>query len=177
MHPRRRIRTFVGDALNANQQIGPRVGVGRIIPVGTPRLPLIEVYTGRERVEDLYAQAPRVEKRIVDLRVEIQVDSNSEQAAQDLLDDFAEQVTFSVLEDETQGGVAERTEYRETLVGASVDGDRIVVSLIIGFDVTYSFDYGDRELPDLKELKAGIDIESETADQIEAEILVTLPTT
>ncbi len=176
MHPRRRIRTFIGDALNANQQIGPRVGVGRIIPVGTKKLPLIEVYTGRERVESLYAEAPRVEKRIVDLRVEIQVDSTSEQAAQDLLDDFAEQVTFSVLEDETQGDIAERTEYRETLVGASEEGDRVVISLIVGFDVTYPFDYGDRELPDAEGIDADIDIESETADQIEEQVIIELPT-
>ena len=176
MHPRRKIRDFVGDALNANQRIAPRVGVGRVITIGVKKLPSIEVYTGRERVEDLVAEGPRIEKRIVDLRVEIQVDAASASAAQDLLDDFAEQVTFSVLEDETQGGVAWFTEYRETIVGTSSEGDDVIVSLIIGFDVTYEFEYGDRTLPDAKGIDADIDIESETADQIEEQVIVTLPT-
>ena len=43
MHPRRKIRDFVGDALNANQRIAPRVGVGRVIAVGVTKLPSIEV--------------------------------------------------------------------------------------------------------------------------------------
>jgi len=176
MHPRRKIRNFVGDALNANQRIAPRVGVGRVIPVGVSKLPSIEVYTGRERVEDLVGEGPRIEKRIVDLRVEIQVDAASASAAQDLLDDFAEQVTFSVLEDETQGGVAWFTEYRETIVGVSSEGDDVIVSLVIGFDVTYEFEYGDRSLPDAKGIDADIDIESETAGQIEEQVIVTLPT-
>lgn len=176
MHPRRKIRDFVGNALNANQRIAPVVGVGRVIPVGVTKLPSIEVYTGRERVEDLVGEGPRIEKRIVDLRVEIQVDATSASAAQDLLDDLAEQVAFSVLEDETQGGVAWFTEYRETTVGASVEGDRVIVSLIIGFDVTYEFEYGDRVLPDATSIHADIDIESETADQIEEQVIVTLPT-
>ena len=174
MHPRRKIRDFVGDALNANQRIAPRVGVGRVIPVGVTKLPSIEVYTGRERVEDVVGEGPRIEKRIVDLRVEIQAYSEEASAAQDLLDDLAEQVTFSVLEDETQGDVAWFTEYRETLVGVSAEGDRPIVSLIVGFDVTYEFEYGDRTLPDAKGIDADIDIESETAGQIEERVIVTL---
>ena len=176
MHPRRKIRDFVGDALNANQRIAPRVGVGRVIPIGVTKLPSIEVYTGRERVEDLVGEGPRIEKRIVDLRVEIQVESEKASAAQDLLDDFAEQVTFSVLEDETQGGVAWFTEYRETIVGVSSEGDSTSVSLIIGFDVTYEFEYGDRTLPDATSIQADIDIESETSPQVEEQVIVTLPT-
>ena len=176
MHPRRKIRDFVGDALNANQRIAPRVGVGRVIPIGVTKLPSIEVYTGRERVEDLVGEGPRIEKRIVDLRVEIQVESEKASAAQDLLDDFAEQVTFSVLEDETQGGVAWFTEYRETIVGVSSEGDSTIVSLVIGFDVTYEFEYGDRTLPDAKSIQADIDIESETSPQVEEQVIVTLPT-
>ena len=176
MHPRRKIRNFVGDALNANQRIAPRVGVGRVIPVGVTKLPSIEVYTGREIVESLYSEAPRIEIRTLDLRVEIQLEGQEASAAQDLLDDFAEQVTFSVLEDETQGDVAERTEYRETTVGVSSEGDRVFVSIVIGFDVTYSFEYGDRVLPDATSIQADIDIESETAGQVEEQVIVTLPT-
>lgn len=176
MHPRRKIRNFVGDALNANQRIAPLVGVGRVITVGIKKLPSIEVYTGREQVESLYSEAPRGERRILDLRVEVQVDATSASAAQDLLDEFAEQIEFSVLEDETQGDVAERTEYRETTVGTSAEGDHTIVSLTIGFDVTYLFEYGDRVLPDAKGIDVDIDIESETAGQIEEQVIVNLPT-
>lgn len=174
MHPRRKIRDFVGAALNANQHIQPVVAVGRVIPIPTAKLPSIQVYTGRERVESVYADAPRVEKRIVDLRVEIQVDAATAQRAQDVLDDFAEQITLSILEDETLGDVAERTEYRESIPGVTAEGDRNLVSLAIGFDVTYPFDYGDRTLPDLVKIAADIDIESETEDQVEAKVDLTL---
>ena len=176
MHPRRKIRDFVGAALNANIHIAPVVAIGEVLPIGAAKLPSVQVYTGVERIESLYAEAPRVEKRIVDLRVEIQFDATTAKRAQDLVDDLAEQVSASVLADETQGDVAERTEYRESIPTATGEGDRYLVGLVIGFDVTYAFDYGDRDLPDAEGIDAGIDIESETVDQIEAEIILDLET-
>ena len=174
MHPRRKIRDFVGAALNANPHIAPRVEVGRVLTLGLTKLPSVQVYTGRETVTGLLGEGPRLERRVLDVRVEIQVDANSAQRAQDLLDDLAEQIEISVLEDETHGDVAEKTEYRETLPSATADGDRNLVGFLIGFDVTYQLDYGDRDLPDLKGIDAGIDIESETVDQIEAEVELNL---
>ncbi len=183
MHPRRKIRDFVAAALSANVHIQPVIGVGRVIPLSTSELPSVEVYTGREVVDSLYSEAPRVEKRIVDLRVELQVDAATAQRAQDTLDDLAEQVAISVLEEETQGDVAERTEYRETLVAAAREGDRDLVGLVIGFDVTYPFEYPTRVLPDAEGIDAktevgglagGVDVESEIADQVEAEVEVDL---
>ncbi len=175
MHPRRKIRDFVAAALNANQHLSSVVEVSRAIPISTAKLPSAQVYTGRDRVESLYSEAPRIEKRIVDLRVELQVDATTAQRAQDVLDDIAEQVTFSILEDETQGDVAERTEYRESVPGVDATGDRNIVSLTIGFDVTYSHEYPDRPLPTMDGFDVDIDIESETADQIEAKVELDLP--
>lgn len=170
MHPRRKIRDFVAAALNANTHIQPVVDVARVLPNPTRKLPTVQVYTGREAVATLLGEAPRLERRVVDVRVEIVVDATTAQRAQDLLDDIAEQVEVTVLEDETHGDVAERTEYRETLVSATAEGDRNLVGLVIGFDVTYQLDYGDRVLEDLTQITAGIDIESETAGQIEADV-------
>jgi len=170
VHPRRKIRDFVGAALAANSHISPKVGIGQVLPVPVAKLPSVQVYTGRDFVDDLYSESPRVEKRILDLRVEVQVDATTAQRAQDLLDDIAEQVGFSVLEDETHGDVAERTEYRETLVSVTAEGDRNLVGYVIGFDVTYAFEYPARDLPAALGIDAGIDIESETVDQIEAEV-------
>ena len=175
MHPRRKIRDFVGAALNANQHISAVVGVGRVIPIAAVKLPSIEVYTGRERVEELFSDAPRVEKRIVDLRVELQADATTAQRAQDVLDDIAEQVAIAILEDETLGDIAERTEYRESIPGVTSEGDRHVVSLSIGFDVTYQFEFDPRALPTIAGIVADIDIESETVDQIEAKVKLDLP--
>ena len=169
MHPRRKIRDFVGAALNANQHIAPVVAVGEVIPIGAAKLPSVQVYTGREEVVDHYSDAPRIEKRVVDLRVELQVDATEAVRAQDVLDDLAEQVGISILADETQGDVAERTEYRETLPSATGEGDRVLVGLIVGFDVTYPFEYGLDDLPDFEGADVDIDIESETDPQIEAQ--------
>lgn len=174
MHPRRKIRDFAGAALNANPHIAPVVAIGEVLPIGTAKLPSVQVYTGVERVDSVYSEAPRVEKRVVDLRVEIQIDATTAQRAQDLVDDLAEQVTFSILEDETHGDVAERTEYRESLPIATGEGDRHLVGLVIGFDVTYAFDYGDRVLPAALGIDSGIDIESEIADQVEADVVLDL---
>lgn len=169
MHPRRKIRDFVQAALNANQHISAVVEVGRVIPIAADKLPGISVYTGPEVVDSLMSEAPRIETRVVDLRVELQVDSTTARRAQDLLDDLAEQVTYSILEDETQGDVASRTEYRETLPALTRDGDRVLVGIIIGFDVEYQYEYPDRPLPDFEGADVDIDIESETDPQIEAQ--------
>ena len=182
MHPRRKIRDFVGAALDASQKIAPVVAIGEVLPVSTADLPSVQVYTGREHVELLYSESPRVEQRIVDLRVELLTHATTGQRAQDLLDELAEAVVEVVLDDETHGDIAEKTEYRESLPSAVADGDRNIVGLIVGFDVTYSFEYTQRELDDLERIAAlddgthGIDIESETADQIEAEIDLEIPT-
>ena len=170
MHPRRKIRDFVAAALNANIHISPPVGVGRVIPIAVRKLPSIEVYTGRESVASLMADAPRLERRVLDLRVEIVIDGTTAKRAQDLLDDIAEQIEVSVLTEETHGGVAEKTEYRETSPSVTAEGDRNVVGFVIAFDVTYTVDYGDRDLPAALTIGADIDIESETVDQIEAEV-------
>jgi len=174
MHPRRKIRDFAGAALNANQHITPVVAIGEVLPIGVAKLPSIQVYTGVERVDSLYAEAPRVEKRVLDLRVEIQIDATAASRAQDLVDDLAEQVTFSILEDETHGDVAERTEYRESLPIATGEGDRYLVGLVIGFDVTYAFEFGDRVLPAALGIDSGIDIESETVGQVEGAVIIEL---
>jgi len=175
MHPRRRIRDFVGAALNAHPHMpGKPVGVGRVLPLPVRKLPSIEVYTGTERVTGLLAEAPRIETRVVDLRVEIVIDATTAQRAQDLLDDIAEQIEAVVLADETHGDVASRTEYRETTPSVTADGDRNVVGFVIGFDVTYQFDYGDRDLEAALRIGGEIDIESETEDQVEAEVEVDL---
>lgn len=170
MHPRQQIRKSVGDAIDDDRLITQPVKVGEIISIGRTNLPRVVVYTGRERVEELYSDAPRVEKRIVDLRVEIQANAESAEAAQDFLDGIAEGVEAAVVRDETQGGVAERTVYRETTVAASGEGSSMIVALVIAFDVTYPFDYGDRQLPDALGMDADIDIESETVGQIEAKV-------
>lgn len=177
MHPRRKIRDFVAAALNANTHIAPVVGVGRVLPIAARKLPSVEVYTGREEVSGLLAEAPRIETRVVDLRVEIQIDATTAQRAQDLVDDLAEQVEKSVLEDETHGDVADRTEYRESIPSVTADGDRNLIGLVIGFDVTYQSEGADRDLPDAEGIDAGIDVESETEDQIEALVELDLETT
>ena len=176
MHPRRKIRDFVAAALDANQHIAPKIGVGRVIAIGAVKLPSIEVYTGPERVESLLAEVPRIERRVVDLRVALEVDATTAQRAQDVLDDMAEQITWSILEDETQGDVAERTLYRDSTPSAVADGDRNVVGLVIGFDVIYQFEQPARVLPDAEKITAGIDIESETVDQVEAQVDLDLET-
>lgn len=183
MHPRRKIRDFVGAALDANQKIAPRVGIGRVLTLATDKLPSVQVYTGREHVETVFSETPRSEGRIVDLRVEVLVDATTAQRAQDVLDDLAEAIVETVLNDETHGDVASKTEYRETLVSADADGDRNIVGLIIGFDVSYTFEYSiDESLADLEKIAAlddgtgGIDIDSEIADQIEAEVSLDIPT-
>ncbi len=183
MHPRRKIRDYVGAALDANQKIAPVVGIGVVIPLATGKLPSVQVYTGREHVETVFSDTPRSEGRVVDLRVEILVDSITAQRAQDVLDDLAEAIVETVLDDETQGDVATKTEYRETEVSADAAGDRNIVGLIIGFDVHYTFEYSiDDSLADLETIAAlddgtgGIDVESEIADQIEAEVELDIPT-
>ncbi len=174
MHPRRKIRDFVGAALNANPHISPVVGIGEVVPIPVVKLPSVQVYTGREVVEGLYSELPRIEIRMLDVRVEVQVAATTGQRAQDLLDDIAEQVSLSVLADETHGDVAERTEYRETLPSITAEGDRYLVGYVIGFDVTYQFDYGTVVHPDLEGMDVEIDIESETDPQIEAQAKVDL---
>ena len=177
MHPRKKIRKAIVARLQADQRVVPLVDDSRVLPIALAKLPRIGVYTTGERVVGILSEAPRLERRVLDVGVEIHADAESSETTQDFADDLAEQIERVVLEDETQLGVAERTEYRDTKTTASTEGDRVIVGVVLGFDVTYVREHLPVELPDATGMDVDIDIESETAGQIEAQAKVELPTT
>lgn len=179
MHPRKAIRQSIAARLAGDatlQGLDVRLAASRARVTQETHLPRCLVFFGDDELVRHDSEAPREEVRTAPLRIVFQVDANSGEAGQDLLDDLAERAEQLVMEDESHGGAAHKSDYVRTDASYDDEGERILVGCILAWDVEYKRQYTPRVLPDATGLDVEIDVPSETPDQIEAQATVELET-
>lgn len=155
---------------------GVRVAASRARVTQETHLPRCLVFFGDDTLDRHDSEAPREEVRTAPLRVAFQVDANTGDAGQDLLDDLAEVAEQLVMEDETFAGAANKTAYVRTDATYEREGERVLVGCVLAWDVEYTRTYTPRTLPDAAGADVEIDVPSETPDQVEAEATIELET-
>jgi len=145
-HPRTLIRQAIVGRLKACKVVdketlyatpaGQRVFPGRVLPSHVELLPALLVYDDKERSDGEYYQD--MDKRVLTLTVEAQVEANTAEDLDLLLDVLALAVERIVLADPRQGGLSQDTRYSATEKTRDADGDRPVGWLWLDFDIDYA---------------------------------------
>jgi hypothetical protein len=143
----------------------PPVEASRVIPVLLTSVPRALLYTRTDSFVEMVQVSPRVERRRLRLAVELQVDAKSGEGSQDQLDVWAWQVEDAVIRLEGQDAVftaaglggedrIERILYADSDATGGQEGQRTLTGIVIGFDVLYLHQPGDRTgLADFDTLK------------------------
>ena len=145
-HPRTLIRQAVVGRLLASKQTegqtlyatpaGERVFPGRALPTHVELMPALLVYDDKERVEGEYYQG--LDKRVLTLTVEAQVEAGSAQDLDLLLDALALAVERVVMADPTQNDLAQDTRYAGTEKTRDLEGARPVGWVWLDFEIEYA---------------------------------------
>lgn len=148
LHPRTEIRQAVIDTLQQWTAAGDRVVSMRVTPWQPEALPAIAVYTLRETVdfEQSVHSAPRVLRRVLDVLIEGAVALKADQAVEDAIDVFADQIERAMHRDEWFGRRVARSMLVSTELERSDLGDspvgvvRMVYRLEYDTDAPYADD-------------------------------------
>lgn len=145
-HPRTLIRQAIVERLKASRVVdgetlyatpaGQRVYPGRILPSHVELLPALLVYDDKERSEGEYYQD--VDKRVLTLTVEAQVEAETAEDLDLLLDVLALAVERVVLADPYQSGLAQDSRYSATEKTRDADGARPFGWLWLDFEIEYA---------------------------------------
>jgi len=160
-HARKAIRKVAAATLEALVQGEPAGGTlppveaSRVLPLQLAKtFPRTLVYTRQDVFVDEHQRSPYVERRRLRLSVELQAKASSGDGSQDQLDDWAQEIEDAIL----RVG-AERTQLEAAGLGANdrvekvlssdsdataADTQQPLTGLVIGFDVFYLHQPGDR---------------------------------
>lgn len=136
-HQRKLIRDAVIAKLKAaNTSAGQRVYGNRAAQIFPNELPCILVYTKSEASE-ISIESPREYKRDLVVALELVAQAATEDALDDVLDAFAEQVEAAIFNDETHGGLVSDTFLGETEMDILTEGEKPVGAAKISLTMPY----------------------------------------
>lgn len=135
-HQRKLIRQAVTALLIGATAAGARVFPSRVLPLRTPELPTIAVYTADESVEEGSRQsAPRELERLVSVVVEAWVAPADD--VDDAMDDIAEQIEVALHADPYWGGVVGDSILTGSETEVVGQGDRRMGLVILTYAAIY----------------------------------------
>lgn len=155
---------------------GDRVFGSRAKGLRRSQMPAILVYTKSES-SALFNESPREFQRDLTVAVDLVMEGESEDALDDQLDDWAEQVERAIFLEETFGGVCSDTLLGETEMDVDTEGEKPVGAVRMSLTMPYYSRLPEdltKDLDELSEINAKMDLAPKDG-KIEAEDKVTLP--
>ena len=129
------IRAAIKTALLNQTDAGSRVYMNRARPTWQEELPILLVYTNSEEVTVHQVSNPFTYKRTMNLSVEIALEADED--IDDDLDAVGEQVEYVLYQDHSLGELVEDTRLIGTEFSIDKDGDNLLGSLKLTFEVIY----------------------------------------
>lgn len=142
-HVRKQVRAAILALVTGLTSTGARVSANRATPKPAARGIDIVVRTPGEQSQD--ASMDGQQDRIIRARLDITTKGASEDAVADALDQSAVEIELAIDADRTLGSLAQSMEYRGADLALNGDGERILGTLSIAYDVTVYTDRGDPE--------------------------------
>lgn len=136
MHPRKVIRSAVHAILLNATAAGTRVYKSRKVPHRKAELPVINIYTLEENIEeDSISMAPRELERNISLVLEGWV-AVPDDAPDDAMDDLAEEIETAMHADFYLGDTVSDSILQSTVLDIFPDGDRLMGMVALVYSVT-----------------------------------------
>jgi hypothetical protein len=149
MSQRKVIRDKIKALLLGQTDAEDRIFTNRVIPNEVDELPVINIYTIEESSE-IYNSSPMEYERSVTVAIEVIDSVDSE--IDDRLDEMADSVEAIMHGDDTLESVASKVVYTGTQLTINSDGENLIGSLRLTYEITYYSYHGidPTTLPDLE---------------------------
>ena len=172
---RAEIVRHVVDRLRSQSTAQDRIFAGRVLPLSHGELPAVLVYGREEQELPPWSDAPRVLRRELQLAVEIVVDSEIADRAEQQLTAIAHVVEVLLGQDETLGGLVEDTVLGDYSVVAEYTGLKYALGARMVFRTPYQLELGAEPAGDLGSVQVDWETSEDRADPREAQDVVILP--
>lgn len=136
-HPREIIRKTVQDILlNGDTLAGKNIFMNKMIHPQSDCLPAVIIYTMSESIEEL-DQAPRRQKRELQLQLEVLSAVDRESPNNDQLDQLTWQIEILLADDDDWNKTINRQELSQVRMEFREQGDRPIGAALMTYDVEY----------------------------------------